>query len=161
MQEPITLRLHIGAPHPVQRLPPRLLLEVRSSWSRSPVPTVTGYSLFPTQRSPLCSFLLLGDTKRQEKKAENKSFQHSLRLHHFQEVCSGFDLLISKLFMWEAEMPVFSTQFQNEKENPVWHWRIRHYTKKLTNIEGGGKTTNTRSAYNQNVHSRVLVVIQK
>lgn len=58
--------------HPVQRLPPLLLLEVSSSQSRSPVPTVTGYSLFPMQRSLLCSFFLLGDTKRQEKSGKQK-----------------------------------------------------------------------------------------
>ena len=59
-----------------------------------PKHTVTGYSPFPTQRSPLRSSFSW-EIPRDRKKSENKSF-HSLRLHHFQEVCSGFDLLISR-----------------------------------------------------------------
>lgn len=48
---------------------------------------------------------------RYRKKAENKSFQHSLRSHCFEEICSGFDLLISsRPFMWEVKKQVSSTQ---------------------------------------------------
>lgn len=60
-----------------------------------PKHTVMGYSPFPTQRSPL-HYSSSWETPRDRKNAENKSFQHSLRLHHFQEACSGFDLLISR-----------------------------------------------------------------
>lgn len=74
---------------------------------------------------------------RDRKKAENKSFQHSLKLHHFQQVCSGFDLLISRPLMWEAEMQVFPHNLlikRKEKENTIWQWRTKHCTEKLANI---------------------------